>query len=64
MLDATWEDVSGTILPLDGFIDPYGQDPGFLIPFRVSSGIRKTIMIFVSNPFMDVNGRLKFSFFD
>jgi hypothetical protein len=26
MLDATWEDAEGTILPLDGFIDPYYQE--------------------------------------
>lgn len=26
MLDATWEDAQGTILPLDGFIDPYYQE--------------------------------------
>jgi hypothetical protein len=26
MLDATWEDADGTILPLDGFIDPYYQE--------------------------------------
>ncbi len=26
MLDATWEDDEGTILPLDGFIDPYYQE--------------------------------------
>jgi hypothetical protein len=26
MLDVTWEDTSGTILPLDGFIDPYYQE--------------------------------------
>jgi hypothetical protein len=26
MLDATWEDAGGTILPLDGFIDPYYQE--------------------------------------
>jgi hypothetical protein len=26
MLDATWEDPAGKILPLDGFIDPYYQE--------------------------------------
>jgi hypothetical protein len=26
MLDVTWEDSAGTILPLDGFIDPYYQE--------------------------------------
>ncbi len=26
MFDATWEDVDGTIRPLDGFIDPYYQE--------------------------------------
>ena len=26
MFDATWEDADGTILPLDGFIDPYYQE--------------------------------------